>query len=210
MTGGCTMKNSHKLWTTEEEDYLKEYAGERSISKIARNLGRTVAGVQHRMKKVVGSATENTPYVTITEISRQLHIKRPILALWRQLPEDPFPCNKMVIAEKKENSLVDLEDMWNWLYRHPDKWNAYRLEEGALGVEPEWVDAKRRSDFAVKKERMHWTEKEKEQAILFYGLGQTYEEIGKLLGRPWAGVYKKIWEHRKEKMIQRRKTTCQK
>jgi len=59
-------------WTTEEEIYLKEYAGEKILAEIASALSRTYGSVKTRLNKNMGiRARDNQGFFSAAELSKE-------------------------------------------------------------------------------------------------------------------------------------------
>jgi len=84
-----------------------------------------------------------------------------------------------------------------WLKNNQDKWNSTRLDEYGLGVEPQWLKEKRKTDIDIPKRKFYkWTKQEDQKLILYYKQGKlTYKQIGEKLNRSESAV-----DHRLSKL----------
>ena len=142
--------NNYKIiktqWTKEEELYLAEKWGELSVEKIALNLKRSITAVllkKNRLK--LGKFLENGDYITFNQLS---NIIRGDGNCWwdcKRIINAGFPLIKKRI-HKKNFKVVKLENFFKWFEKNKHLIDISRTTKGDFGLEPEWVEEKRKAD----------------------------------------------------------------
>lgn len=183
----------YRFWTESDVDYLEENWGKLSVGTIAKKLGRTVDSIQIKAHKIgLGSWIDCSEYMSFNQLMKTLGystfggFKEPLLA--RKFPIRLRCINTSVFA------FVDIDEFWKWAEKNQGFFDFSRLEVGALGKEPDWVKAKRRSDTKARgKRKTPWTKCDDE---LLRSLLKAYrypiDEIASRLGRSEAAVKSRI------------------
>jgi len=143
---GYDLQSKHKKWTEEEEDLLCDLWGTKSIEYIAKKLNRSSSAIMNRVWKLgLGSYTENNyDGLKIQEIADIFLIDRnTILVTWVALG---LKIKVKNISKNKSYATVSIEDLYDFLEKNQDIWDSRNLEENLLGIEPEWLKQKRKSD----------------------------------------------------------------
>lgn len=200
-----TAKRYNQRWTKEEDDYLIRKWGLMSRVNIASNLDRSPEGVRMRAYHLgLLKANDNQDMLVKTNVCQILGYRTH--SVNTVLTGAPF--KKVVTGNKRKVNMIRHEDLMEWLRTHQDKFDASRIEEYALGVEPEWLREKRRVDIdarqkGLKRKRDRWSPAELDEAIRLHKRGWSDEQIAELHGRTPTAVYAAlmrngIWRDRKK------------
>lgn len=140
-------KGYFKKWTDEETEFLEEHWGRASTEWIAEKLGKDVKSVKGRAYYIgLGNACDAYGFITFTAVHNALFGYNPSQGCVDRLLAKGFPA-MLRIFNKKRYRVVDLDKFWKWLEVHQDEISFLKFERYSLGVEPEWVDKKRRADW---------------------------------------------------------------
>ena len=183
-----------KDWSKEELDYIREVWGQKTIPEIAKKLGRSINAV--KIKTMRMGYTGQKWYgemMSARKVSELLGVDvHAVCDFW--IPKCGLKAKSKRLGEtQKTTTIIMFEDLLKWLETHQDLWDSRRVELYGLGMEYDWLVAKRKSD-AQKPARkaQKWTPEEDRQLIdMFRRGGMTNAEMGEVLGRPASGV-----EHR--------------
>lgn len=118
-------------WLPEEEIYLKEYAGEKTIAEIATALRRTYSAVKTRLNKNIGiRARDNQGFFSAAELSKEYgcpyHRVRTALAEGKILGKFDYRRNRWQV------NLAKLTPEANAILKAP-KVNSYKNSAPDLG-----------------------------------------------------------------------------
>lgn len=183
---------NRKLWTEEEELFLQNNWGAKSINNISKKLSRSYNSVANKANKLgLQSPTLHYDGITIAQLSKALGVYFEISRMW--INKYNLPAKKKVFSKKLKVEVITYKDFWEWAEQHKHLINFAHLEPYILGIEPEWVKEKREIDkgkFMIKKP---WTKKEVNRLInLVNSYKYTYPEIAELLKRPEASIQNKL------------------
>lgn len=187
---------SKSNWKDEEKEYLIENYGTLPIGTIAKHLGRSETGVvQMKVRLGLGSFLDNGDYITVNALSKALgygNFDTYKLTSW--VNNRGFPIRK----KKVQNNyfrVIYIDEFWKWAKKNRDLLDFSRFEKNVLGVEPEWVDEKRKHDFA-KKQRYKttpWTPYEDAKLTrMVKMLKYSYDDISKELKRTCGAVERRL------------------
>jgi predicted DNA-binding transcriptional regulator AlpA len=166
--------NHNKYWTPEQDEQLEEYYGIRDLAWIAKKLGKTEVATRKRIRKI-RKLDSDSYYIQLVEVARQLQVPRATIYRWAE--KEGLPHKKIKLSFERERYFVDMDEVWEWLKEHPNKWNAGRLETFAFGYEPEWVREKRRADILTVNQGKRWSKADKEKAWVMWAAGKSYKEM---------------------------------
>ena len=195
-------------WTQEEVEYLTDNWGEIPTPYIAKKLNRSNKGIIQKANKLglKRFCHSGTDYITVSQLSKAMGRKGAYSEYCQKLERAGCPIKKMLMINKKVR-IVKLKDFWKWAEKHKNILNFSKLEEWALGEEPEWVAERRKIDFYEKpKNPRLWTTDEKKYLIhLLKQYKYTYDEIAAKLNRTERAVIRmihdlnlKVWPVRRE------------
>ena len=186
-----------KNWTREEEEQLAEEWGMYSADAIAKRLGRTRDAVIVRVARLgLGAHLENSAMISFNVLIKELGFLGGYEWQLQKLTEAGL---KIHMQRVKDCSfrMVDIDEFWEFAEKNKHLIDFSRLEENALGAEPDWVKAKRTEDFkrkcVVKPHNAKWTEAEdKELLRLLRTYRYTYPEIADRLRRSEGAIQRRV------------------
>lgn len=187
---GCRKKD----WSKEELDYIREVWGEKTIPEIAKKLGRSINAVKIKSQRMGYTGQKwYGEMMSARKVSELLGVDvHAVCDYW--IPKCGLKGKAKRLGEThKTTTIIMFEDLLKWLETHQDLWDSRRVELYGLGMEYDWLVAKRKAD-AKKPARkaQKWTPEEDQRLIdMFRRGGMTNAEMGEVLGRPASGV-----EHR--------------
>lgn len=186
-------KWSMKKWTKREINYLYKKAGTLTTYEMAKNLRRSKRSVNWKLNHLeIGSFYENMDGVTISDLSRELHINRSRI-------KDDFcekrglPYKKRKLYKNKFVYIINLDDFWDWAYENQEILSFHMMDENAFGKKPDWVLEKRKNDLELaKKSIQHKDTKVLRQKIIAEARCQklTREEIAEKYDVTVPYIYK--------------------
>lgn len=148
----------NRAWTEEEDVYLEEHWGSKSIPTLAKNLGRSRNAVMVRKTRLgLGRFLDSGDYITYSQFLQAIYgIDNASSAYREPKIEKGFP-----IRKKKRGSIsyrvIYLDDFWEWAEENKRLIDFSKMEENILGAEPDWVKRKRRIDFECRVRTDPWT-----------------------------------------------------
>lgn len=177
----------HKVWTTEELEYLKEQYGYRRIPEIAQRLGRSETAVMIKAKRLKLGSTRNVAgLLTAGELAKMLQIDRNTVMGWIQRHELPF--KQRITSIEKQYTLISPEDFWKWAFHHKHRVNFSKLERNAIPPEPSWVEGERQKPSYSPKRYQPWTTRGDTQLAQLIDNGHSYQEIADEMNRSKLSV----------------------
>lgn len=184
----------YKVWSKEEELYLQDNWGSKSVTLISKHLKRPYGGVRRKAAELgLLDPTLHYDGITVRQLTIALGISCSTTKTWIQRYN--FPAKQKIFLKKQRVHVVSFEDFWKWAEEHKHLINFAKLEPFLLGKEPFWVKEKRKIDRQKFKERRPWTEKDISRLInLVNSYQYTYPEIATLLGRPEASIKRKLFD----------------
>lgn len=193
-------KNSKKIWTPEEEQYLKEAWGSVSLKSIATHLGRSEGAVIVRVQRLhLPPAMQAGERMSWNYFMKLLHGDNYKGGNYnkQQLIEKGFPVHKQTVRGQNgaKFTTVDIEEFWEFAEKHQYLFDFSKMEKNIFGPEPKWADKKRKRDIEqrqrVKTTPWSQAEDDKLKRILKKG-GYTYTEIATELMRTEGAVKRRI------------------
>ena len=144
-------------WTQEEKDYLQENLGRKSVRAIARHLGRSVCAINNMKARMhLGATLDNGDYITACAFFQTLCGSYSGMYYKYAYSWPDFPFRKMTV-DRCSFKVVYLDEFWEWAETHRRLIDFSKLEENALGKEPDWVKTKRSIDFKCRTKTTPWT-----------------------------------------------------
>ena len=137
-----------KNWTEEEKQYLADNWGSVSLRTIAKNLNRSENAVTvMKVRLGLGAFLDNGEYVSYCQLLQALYGLDSVQGAYRTWRR----ANGFPIRKKKVNrctfKIVYLEEFWEWAEENKHLLDFSKMEENALGAEPDWVKQKRKLDY---------------------------------------------------------------
>lgn len=190
-----------RIWTAEEEEYLRRAWGSVSVPAIAHRLGRTTEAVACRANKLrlgryIGHGTAD---LSICGLFRAIYPppepgrRSPYCNYvhWRdRWLAEGLPVRRRRLTRKGSHLLVDLDDFWHWAEQHQELMNFKYFPEGNLGPEPRWVPEKRKRDRGGReKHKARWTAEEDSLLLALVRLQKwTYIELEQKMERSQQAI----------------------
>ena len=181
---GITLIQDRREWTKEEEEILSDLWGNKPLEYIAKKLKRTTFSLKVKAIRMnLGSMIKNnSEIITISDMIEILDVTRDrIINTWQKLG---LKLQQKKLTSNTSYYYVTLKDLLLFLEQNQNEWDSRNLEKCILGIEPDWLKAKRKKD---KEENplwyRRWTEEEINTIESLFKIGKTYEEIGVIMNR---------------------------
>ena len=173
-----------------EIDYIQDNWGVISISKMSNYLKRSpYALIRYAENHSLGGAYTNTLYLKLSEVADIFGIDvSTINKVW-------IPSYGLPVVKKKYNVRfvyrITIDDLLKWCKKNQDKFSTVNMEQYALGKEPDWLIAKRKSDFYSTPKRQEWTKEAENQLLRYVIQGLSNKEISVRMNRSCASISRK-------------------
>lgn len=182
-------------WTNEEYIQLSEEWGMYSIPAIAKHLDRSVNAILIKAQHLkLGSHIGSSDMITLNSLIKEL-------GLSYSNDSRKFIDAGLKIHKQRVNNcsfkMVDIDEFWLFAEANKQLIDFSRLDEFALGKEPDWARAKRTQDYyrtlSVKPHNAKWSESEdNELRRLLKMFCYSYPEISKKLCRSEGAIQRRI------------------
>ena len=185
-----------RSWTSEQETYLEENWGKRSIPAIARKLGRSVEAVKIRASRLgLGPSLMAGDYVTFNQLIQAFQGKSSAASYQIEswIKKRGFPIHTRIVQDCSFR-VVYLDEFWAWAEQHRSFLDFSRMEPLALGKEPDWVDQQRKIDYVsfANQRKDPWTPEEDQRlAHLLKQHKYTWTEISRELHRSAGAIQRR-------------------
>ena len=190
-------RNRGKKWSKEDEAYLQDNWGMKSIKTICKTLGRSEDAVIVRAQRLgCGAFLDAGLYITYNQLMTELYGDAGIGYAMRRLIDNGLP-----VKEKKVRrcrfKVVDIEEFWKWAEQNKSLLNFSRMQPNCFGAEPDWVKVKRNSDKQQSWSRVPhntpWSEADDRRLKRMLQANQyTYTDIAAELRRSEGAVKRRI------------------
>jgi hypothetical protein len=179
-------------WTDDDEFYLQDNWGSKSVTLISKHLNRPYDVVRRKAVELgLLNPTLHYDGITVRLLSMVIGISSSTLKTW--ILQFGFPAKQKVFAKKQRVYVVSYEEFWKWAEEHKHLINFSKLDHLILGKEPEWVKEKRRVDRKKYQERRPWTKEDKSRLIsMVSSYRYTYPELAGLLKRSEPSIKRKL------------------
>lgn len=146
-------------WTAEEKQRFIDEWGLYSLPTMAKRFNRSIEAIKLMRQRMglpdlINSSDLITLNVLINELGLGYSYDAP------RLKKMGLPIKYKTIVEKRV-AMVDIEDFWIFADKYPHFFDFSRLTEYSLGIEPEWVKEKRKSDLQrallIRPHKTPWT-----------------------------------------------------
>lgn len=187
------------FWSDEDTDYLEENYGKYSLKTLAKHLNRSEDAIRGKCLKLgLTSALNNTGLLNTSDIAKALGIDRKTVGNFIKVKG--LPAKKKVVLKKAKYWRIDINDFWKWLEKNEDV-DLSNLERNILGIEPEWVDLRRKNHSKNKtRHNQNWSKYEVDYLKANYKI-KTFNEIAADLKRSLTSVQVKSRKLGLSKMI---------
>ena len=183
---------TYRAWTYEEEQFLQDNWGSKSVVNIAKALDRPYGGVRRKATELnLSEPTLHFDGITVRQLMKELKISYSTTKTW--IEKYKFPCKKKIFVKKNQVAVIGFDEFWKWAEEHKHLINFSKLEPKSLGKEPEWVEEKRAIDKLRFHERRPWTDEEITRLKkMVYQFKYTYPQMSVMLQRPEASIKAKL------------------
>lgn len=195
--------NDKRFWTSEEETMLSDLWGSEPIEKIAKKLERTVSSVRNKSVQLgLGSQSEsNYEGLKIKDICDLLNVRTEVVSIhWVALG---LKCKTRYITQSTSYQYVEIKDLYEFLENNQNIWDSRSLEKNILGIEPEWLQEKRKSDRNMPLGYFGLDNLTKQQLIIAKQFFIEHQQP--LIEQPIQPVQEVIPEEPSMKLVKRRK-----
>lgn len=184
-------------WTTEEINYLQENWGNIPLDKMVKKLKRTEKTIYAKAGKLnLGGYCDSGDMLTTAELIRALGYESSISWIRGRLMKHGLPVKEVTIMKSKVYK-IKIDDFWKWAEKNKKIVNFARLEKGALGKEPLWVDEKRKLDLEnpIKKSGYRpWTKEEDNLLVAkVKSYRYTYKDLAEEFKRTEASIKHRLY-----------------
>lgn len=142
--------NQNKRWTPDEMKYIRQNWGDVSMSTLQRTLKRSVRAISRKAYDMkLRDMRGYTEHITLRQLSILLGYDKGgchYLLNKQKLDKVHFPYFTFRTGKKRAERCVDMDKFWKWFEKNKFVLSLHRTEKGDLGVEPDWVDIKRKAD----------------------------------------------------------------
>lgn len=187
-----------RIWTPEEDEYLRENWGQSNLTSMKKALHRTEVAIKQRACNVLrlGRADELTDYVKIAEFASLSGISRDRIVN-TLVPKHKFPVVRKIVLNNRQY-FVDLGKVLKWMETHQVLFDGSRVSEDLFVPEPEWLTEKRIQD-RENKEHVHshaivklWTHAELMRLKDLVRIGYDYSKIAKEFGVTRSQIERRV------------------
>lgn len=185
-------------WTKDEINYLEDNWGIISIIGIAKKLNKTIDAVRCKAYRIgLRNFINNGDYITFNQLVNAIGYGGSYGYLGKRLSKLDFPIKYKKIISKKVK-IVYLNDFWKWCEKHKSSLNFAKFEKNSLGLEPDWVDEKRKMDKKNPGKLIHnrkWTSEDDNLLIsLTKSCKYTYKDLSKRLNRTENAIKRRLYD----------------
>lgn len=190
----------YRYYDDEETRYIEDHWGNiplRSIKKKCQK--RTMDGIIGKARRLnLRGVSKSGESLNISQIAKMFGVDRKTIKnKWKNAG---LKIIRRVLRTRKEYLLVQYSDLLDWLESHTELWDSRKLGFFALGVEPDWLTAKRNQDNNIPKRAFQNYSKEEDSQIWYLSVhGYTPVQIADLMGRSKLSVMRRLDRIRIEK-----------
>ncbi|MEK4668040.1 DNA-binding protein [Niallia sp. FSL R7-0271] len=179
---------SKKPWRAEEIKLLQTLVGQRSVTAIAKELGRTPGAVSNKLSRLgLGATRKQTGMLTARELANKLGVTTKTVVSWE---EYGLKTVTRVTRYKKQFILIKMKNFWEWAEQNKSLIDFTKLSKKDFSTLPEWVSGNIKAARTSVRYR-HWTTSELKRLHVLIEKGLTYKQISKLLNRSESSVEKR-------------------
>lgn len=181
---GIVLIQDRRKWTKEEEVMLSDLWGVKSIEYIAKKMKRTVFSLKVKAVRMGLGPMINNNYdlITVSDMVDLLNITRDrITNTWVKLG---LKLKQTKLTQNTTYYTITWRDLMEFLETNQNEWDSRNVEKNMLGLEPEWLQQKRKRD--VEENPLwyrKWTSEEIQLAESLFKSGKTYQEISGIIDR---------------------------
>ncbi len=177
-----------KNWTAEEEEYLYERAGDKSIEGIAKHLGRSYDSVISKMNKLGIRASDTDVFITAADLCRTLNISRATFNYW---------IKSRGLKYRKIGKYLKISPVtfFEWAEANKTSIDWSKVDPLIFGKEPKWVNECRKRDNRHFNTSRKWTSSDDAQLrFMCQSQRYTYHDICERLDRSHSAVRRRAYD----------------
>lgn len=179
---------SKKPWRAEEIKLLQTLVGQKSVTAIAKELGRTPGAVSNKLSRLgLGATRKQTGMLTARELANKLGVTTKTVVSWEAYG---LKTVTRVTRYKKQFILIKMKNFWEWAEQNKSLIDFTKLSKKDFSTLPEWVSGNIKAARTSVRYR-HWTTSELKKLHVLIEKGLTYKQISKLLNRSESSVEKR-------------------
>lgn len=186
---------NNPYWTKEEDLYLSDAWGERSIATISKNLGRSHGAILNRKIRLgLGPFLMNGDYVSLNQLIKGLRgeTSKVYTGYKDKYISAGLPVKTKVIGTSRFK-IVRLNEFWTWAEKNKRVIDFSKMEQGIFGEEPGWVKKKRAIDFECRLKITPWTQAEDRKLLkMLIQYRYTYTDIASGFNRTEGAIKRRI------------------
>ena len=201
-----------RRWTTQEEIFVLNHAGERSLAWMGKQIDRTPKAVKEKLKKLdVTSMKVAGDRLSLYEIARAFEIESRVWLGWKSKYQFPIKSTTLLFGDQKRNARyrrarthhIKREEFWSWANQHRELLDFNALGQLDLLPHPVWIkEAKEYQKKHPVVKRSFWRITEDKKIINWYKQGVTQKEMStRLEKRTKNAVSRRIQRLKKEGML---------
>ena len=187
----------NRNWTQAEKEQLAEEWGMYSIDTIASRLSRSRCAIILKASRLgLGPHLSASSLISFNVLIKELGLKGGYEWHLEKFTQAGLKIHNQRVKDCSFR-MVDLDEFWRFAGQNKFLFDFSRLEENALGKEPEWVKVKRSEDFkrsrVVKPHNAKWTKAEDKQLLsLLRTYRYTWPEISQRLNRSEGAIQRRV------------------
>lgn len=186
-----------KQWTPEEEAYLSDSWGTKSIKTLAKNLGRSEQAVIVRAQRLgCGPFLDSGDYIALNQLIIELYGPNNTGYPTYRLIAKGLPVKEKLVRRCKRR-VIYIDEFWKWAEKNKSLLDFSRMEPLCFGAEPAWVKVKRENDKRQAWQQMPhnapWTEYDDQKLRrMLRARKYTYTDLSRELRRSEGAVKRRI------------------
>lgn len=197
------MNSRHaKHWTAEEINLLYKYYEKYNITTIAKKLNRTSGAIRKKAFELGITYKDVADKISVRELFFTLgYGYNNNTGFYKSFINKGLPVTIRKISCKKRNHsfnhyYVNIDEFWKWLENNKSLVNLANFEKNSLGLEPTWVDEKRKIDLLISEKSFKcqkWS-KEEDNLLISKALSGRYTIIDLSIDfkRSQGGIYNRL------------------
>lgn len=181
------MRYTFRRWTKEEELYLEESWGWRTMRTMAEELGRTQKSIDEKASEMkLGRAKDASDKITLNTLAKLVKRDSNTVYSWCKLHGLKY---KERTFGKQKFLMISVPNFWAWANVNRHRVDFSKIEIDDLTPHPAWVQEERRK----RKLSQSWTGW---QEVMLKSMikqpGVTYEQIEEVIGKSESSVRNKL------------------
>lgn len=179
-----------KRWTQEEIEYLQDNWGLLTINTLAKKLQRTEEAIQQKamVLKLGKSQYANGLMYSPPQVAKLL--KKDVKDIYKFIEQGLLKAKRKKLIDRKLYQ-IHFDDLMDFLKNNPDKWDSRKIPPYTFGIEPGWMQEKRKRDAKIPNHNKRWSKEEEEHLILLVKAGHPMKVIANILGRSLIAIYRR-------------------